>query len=77
MYGARRRDYGIDDFLADHVHQKSNKLLKHLLKRGIRMQIYLHESEMCRFARRLDLARGPIFRKSINHMKNYDWAFTL
>ena len=36
--------------LADDVRQKSNKLLKHLLKRGIRVQIYWHESEMYRFA---------------------------
>ena len=50
MYGVRWRDYGIDEFLADDVRQKSNKLLKHLLKRGIRVQIYWHESEMYRFA---------------------------
>jgi len=36
--------------LADDMRQKSNKLLKHQLKRGIRMRICWHESEMYRFA---------------------------
>ena len=36
--------------LADDVRQKPNKLLKHLLKRGIRMRIYSHEIEMYGFA---------------------------
>jgi predicted TIM-barrel fold metal-dependent hydrolase len=65
------------DFLADDVRPALDRLKKHPLVRGIRMQLHWHVNEQYRFAKRPDLVDDATFRKNFAALSDYGFSFDL
>ena len=65
------------DLLADDVRPALDRLKKHPLVRGIRMQLHWHENEQYRFANRPDLVDDTAFRRNFAALSDYDLSFDL
>ena len=65
------------DLLADDVRPALDRLKKHSLVRGIRMQIHWHNNEHYRFAKRPDLVDDATFRKNFAALTDYGLSFDL
>jgi predicted TIM-barrel fold metal-dependent hydrolase len=65
------------DLMAEDVRPALDRLKRHRLLRGIRMQLHWHENPMYRFARVPDLADHPTFRKNFAALADYGLSFDL
>jgi predicted TIM-barrel fold metal-dependent hydrolase len=54
-----------------------DRLARHALVRGVRMQMHWHENPMYRFASRAALCDDPAIRRNIEALVNYGWTFDL
>ena len=68
---------GYADLMAEDVRPALDKLKRHRLLRGIRMQIHWHENPQYRFAKVPDLAADPTFRRNFAALADYDLSFDL
>jgi predicted TIM-barrel fold metal-dependent hydrolase len=65
------------DLLANDVRPALDRLKKHPLVRGIRMQLHWHENEQYRFAKRPDIADDATFRRNFAALSDYGFSFDL
>lgn len=65
------------DFSVDDVRPQLDRLARHPLVRGVRMQLHWHENPLYRFAARPDLCADPLIRRNIAHLADYGWSFEL
>jgi predicted TIM-barrel fold metal-dependent hydrolase len=65
------------DFGADDVRPQLDRLARHELLRGVRMQLHWHENPLYRFAPRGDLAADKTIRRNIARLADYNWSFDL
>jgi predicted TIM-barrel fold metal-dependent hydrolase len=65
------------DFSVDDVRPQLDRLARHSLVRGARMQLHWHENPLYRFAARPDLAADPTIRRNVGRLADYGWAFDL
>ena len=65
------------DFAVDDVRPQLDRLTRHPLVRGVRMQLHWHENPLYRFATRADLCADPVIRRNIARLADYGWSFDL
>ena len=65
------------DFAVDDVRPQLDRLTRHPLVRGVRMQLHWHENLLYRFATRADLCADPVIRRNIARLADYGWSFDL
>jgi predicted TIM-barrel fold metal-dependent hydrolase len=65
------------DFSVDDVRPQLDRLARHSLVRGARMQLHWHENPLYRFAARPDLAADPTIRRNVGRLADYGWTFDL
>jgi predicted TIM-barrel fold metal-dependent hydrolase len=65
------------DFSVDDVRPQLDRLARHSLVRGARMQLHWHENPLYRFAARPDLAADPTISRNVGRLADYGWAFDL
>jgi predicted TIM-barrel fold metal-dependent hydrolase len=68
---------GYADMLADDARPALDRLARHPLMRGVRMQIHWHENPQYRFAKTPDLADDTTFRRNIAALPDYGFTFDL
>jgi predicted TIM-barrel fold metal-dependent hydrolase len=68
---------GYADLLADDVRPALDRLARHPLMRGVRMQLHWHENPQYRFATRPDLADDETFRHNFAALADYGFSFDL
>ena len=68
---------GYADLLADDVRPQLDRIARHPLLRGVRMQLHWHENEMYRFAARPDLALDPVVQRNVARLADYGLVFDL
>lgn len=61
----------------DDVRPQLDRLKRHPLVRGVRMQLHWHENPLYRFAARADLCADPMIRRNIARLADYGWSFDL
>ncbi|WP_181706490.1 amidohydrolase family protein [Chthonobacter rhizosphaerae] len=54
-----------------------DRLARHPLVRGVRMQLHWHENPQYRFAAGPDLARDPVVQANVARLADYGWSFDL
>jgi predicted TIM-barrel fold metal-dependent hydrolase len=54
-----------------------DRLARHALVRGVRMQLHWHDNPMYRFAARPDLCDDPAIRRNVAALADYGWSFDL
>lgn len=65
------------DFNVKDVRPQLDRLARHALVRGVRMQLHWHENLMYRFAARADLCDDPVIQGNIARLTDYGWSFDL
>jgi predicted TIM-barrel fold metal-dependent hydrolase len=65
------------DFSAKDVRPQLDRLARHSLVRGVRMQLHWHENPMFRFAARADCCDDPVIQTNIGRLADYGWSFDL
>ena len=65
------------DFSAKDVRPQLDRLARHSLVRGARMQLHWHENPMYRFAARADLCDDPVIQRNVGYLADYGWSFDL
>ena len=65
------------DLSLDDARPQLDRLARHPLVRGVRMQLHWHENAMYRFAARPDLCDDPVIQRNIARLADYGWAFDL
>jgi predicted TIM-barrel fold metal-dependent hydrolase len=65
------------DFSVKDVRPQLDRLARHSLVRGARMQLHWHENPMYRFAARADLCDDPGIQRNIAHLADHGWSFDL
>ncbi len=65
------------DFAQDDVRPQLDRLSRHRLMRGARMQLHWHENETYRFASRADLCDDPVIQRNVGRLADYGWSFDL
>jgi len=65
------------DVTVDDVRPQLDRLKRHSLLRGVRMQLHWHENPLYRFAARPDLSNEPVIRRNVAHLGDYDLSFDL
>jgi len=65
-------DFGVDD-----VRPQLDRLARHSLVRGVRMQLHWHDNPLYRFAARPDLCRDPMIRRNIARLADHGFSFDL
>ena len=65
------------DVTVDDVRPQLDRLKRHSLLRGVRMQMHWHENPLYRFAARPDLSNEPVIRRNVAHLGDYDLSFDL
>ena len=68
---------GYADLLCEDVRPQLDRLARHPLLRGVRMQLHWHENEMYRFAARPDLALDPVLQRNVARLADYGMVFDL
>ena len=68
---------GYADLLAEDARPALDRLKRHPLLRGIRMQLHWHDNEQYRFAKRADLCDHLVFRRNISVLSDYGLSFDL
>jgi len=54
-----------------------DRLARHSIVRGVRMQLHWHDNPMYRFAARSDLCDDPAIRRNVAALADYGWSFDL
>lgn len=65
------------DFAVDDVRAQLDRLARHPLVRGVRMQLHWHRNPMYRFAARPDLCDDPLIQRNVARLADYGYAFDL
>jgi predicted TIM-barrel fold metal-dependent hydrolase len=65
------------DFTQDDVRPQLDRLARHSLVRGVRMQMHWHENPMYCFASRADLCDDPVIQRNVGRLADYGWSFDL
>ena len=65
-------DFGVDD-----VRPQLDRLARHPLVRGVRMQLHWHENPLYRFAAHAGLCADPVIQRNIARLVDYGWSFDL
>jgi predicted TIM-barrel fold metal-dependent hydrolase len=65
------------DFSQGDVRPQLDRLSRHKLMRGVRMQLHWHQNEMYRFASRPDLCDDPDIQRNVARVADYGWTFDL
>jgi predicted TIM-barrel fold metal-dependent hydrolase len=65
------------DFSVDDVRPQLDRLARHKLVRGVRMQLHWHENPLYRFADSADLPADPDIQRNVAHLEDYGWSFDL
>jgi predicted TIM-barrel fold metal-dependent hydrolase len=65
------------DFSAEDVRPQLDRLARHPLVRGVRMQVHWHGNPLYRFAARPDLCADPGIRRNIARLAGYGFSFDL
>ena len=65
------------DMSVEDVRPQLDRLIRHKLVRGVRMQLHWHENPLYRFAARPDLCADPVIRRNVARLGEYDLSFDL
>ncbi|HEY2446189.1 MAG TPA: amidohydrolase family protein [Rhizomicrobium sp.] len=65
------------DFSVEDVRPQFDRLARHKLVRGIRMQLHWHENPLYRFAEWPDLPLDPKIQRNVARLADYNWSFDL
>jgi predicted TIM-barrel fold metal-dependent hydrolase len=65
------------DFSVDDVRPQLDRLARHRLMRGARMQLHWHDNPLYRFAARPDLAADPTIQRNVARLADHGWSFDL
>ena len=65
------------DFSVPDVRPQLDRLARHRLVRGVRMQLHWHENPQYCFAEREDLAADPTVQRNVGRLADYGWSFDL
>jgi len=65
------------DLTTSDVRPQLDRLARHRLVRGVRMQLHWHENPQYRFAARSDLVADPTIRRNIGRLADYGFSFDL
>ncbi len=65
------------DFSAEDVRPQLDRLARHKLVRGVRMQLHWHENALYRFAEWPDLPLDPKIQRNVARLADYNWSFDL
>ena len=65
------------DVSAEDVRPQLDRLSRHRLMRGVRMQLHWHRNPLYRFAARPDLAADRAVQRNIEHLADRNWSFDL
>jgi predicted TIM-barrel fold metal-dependent hydrolase len=65
------------DFSVPDVRPQLDRLARHKLVRGVRMQLHWHENPLYRFAARPDLPVDPTLQGNVAWLADYGWSFDL
>jgi predicted TIM-barrel fold metal-dependent hydrolase len=65
------------DFNVEDVRPQLDRLTKHPLVRGVRMQLHWHENPFYRFAARPDLCADQKLQRNVARLADYGWSFDL
>jgi predicted TIM-barrel fold metal-dependent hydrolase len=68
---------GYADLMVEDVRPQLDRLKRHPLLRGIRMQLHWHDNPQYRFAAKPDLVNDPVFRRNMAYLAAYDLSFDL
>ncbi len=65
------------DLSVDDARPQFDRLARHSLVRGVRMQLHWHENPMYRFAGRADLCDDPTIQRNVGRLADHGWSFDL
>jgi predicted TIM-barrel fold metal-dependent hydrolase len=65
------------DFSVEDVRPQLDRLARHKLVRGVRMQLHWHENPLYRFAEWPDLPLDPKIQRNVARLADYNWSFDL
>lgn len=65
------------DLSVEDARPQFDRLARHALMRGARMQLHWHENPTYRFAARPDLCDDPAIRRNVAALADYGWSFDL
>jgi predicted TIM-barrel fold metal-dependent hydrolase len=65
------------DFSVEDVRPQLDRLARHKLVRGVRMQLHWHQNPLYRFAEWPDLPLDPKIQRNMARLADYGWSFDL
>jgi predicted TIM-barrel fold metal-dependent hydrolase len=65
------------DFAVEDVRPQLDRLARHKLVRGVRMQLHWHQNPLYRFAEWPDLPLDPKIQRNVARLADYNWSFDL
>jgi predicted TIM-barrel fold metal-dependent hydrolase len=65
------------DFSVEDVRPQLDRLARHKLVRGVRMQLHWHQNPLYRFAEWPDLPLDPKIQRNVARLADYHWSFDL
>ncbi|MGA8901253.1 amidohydrolase family protein, partial [Bradyrhizobium sp.] len=65
------------DFSVEDVRPQLDRLARHSLVRGVRMQLHWHRNPLYRFAAWPDLPLDPKIQRNVARLADYKWSFDL
>jgi predicted TIM-barrel fold metal-dependent hydrolase len=65
------------DFSVEDVRPQLDRLARHKLVRGVRMQLHWHQNPLYRFAEWPDLPLDPKIQRNVARLADYNWSFDL
>jgi predicted TIM-barrel fold metal-dependent hydrolase len=65
------------DFSVEDVRPQLDRLARHKLVRGVRMQLHWHQNPLYRFAEWPDLPLDPKIQRNVARLADYKWSFDL